>query len=522
MTSGQADLQATQSPPPLRAADRWAAFVYRWRIHFFILLAIAYLVSFNGQWRIEPDSALYLSLGRNLAEGKGYTYLGAPHHLAYPGLPGVFAVLMKIFGSRVIWPEDVVMLLFAAAALVLTFKLIETHADRATAVVVTLGLGMCRTFYEHAFLLLTDMPFLVGVLAFLLGYERLLKDKATWRDWMLLIAGLAFLVVMRPTMWAFLPVAAIAVGWSMVAGKIRRGRYIALALVLAAGVIFVLADPRHSDKNKTHGVQLGDYEDVVVQLFRDPNRLREHTHEIWSKNIPELIHITPIAAFGVEMWPTRLGNIVVTIVLITATILLFRERALWSMWMAALVAMMILVLAVKRYYLPVLPLMVYAWWLSAKWVNRKIPGILGNLVFSFMLLLGTVPNCLKIGQMMIEQHRRPFLETYREGKFAYVHAMAREITSHVDEKSWVIAELKTGRVLSFLSQRNVIEAPDFKDNSPRALQRRKLYMITPPDETVRRWAQEKHVEPGEAVTTVERGALAPWKLQTAYVHQENP
>src|SRR5947199_57359 len=121
MSMGQVESTAIQPALP-RACDRWAAFVYRHRRLFFILLAVAYLISFNGQWRIEPDSALYLSLARNLAEGKGYTYLGAPHHLAYPGLPAVFAVLMKICGARAMWPEDLAMLVFATAALILTFE----------------------------------------------------------------------------------------------------------------------------------------------------------------------------------------------------------------------------------------------------------------------------------------------------------------------------------------------------------------------------------------------------------------
>jgi hypothetical protein len=152
-------------------------------------------------------------------------------------------------------------------------------------------------------------------------------------------------------------------------------------------------------------------------------------------------------------------------------------------------------------------------------MNRKLPGKIGDVVFAFMLILGTVPNCLKIGQFMIEQHRRPFLQTYRDGKYAYAHAMAREIANHVDEKSWVVAELKTGRALSFLSRRNVIEAPDFKDNSPRDLRRRSLYVIDPPDETVKKWEQEKHIMATDDVATIDRPGQPPWKLRRAQVGQ---
>src|SRR5271154_4161022 len=58
----------------------WADRYRRW-----VMLAILgiYLAGFNGQWRLEPDSALYLSIGQNLAHGHGYTFQGKPHRLAY-------------------------------------------------------------------------------------------------------------------------------------------------------------------------------------------------------------------------------------------------------------------------------------------------------------------------------------------------------------------------------------------------------------------------------------------------------
>src|SRR5688500_17838412 len=74
------------SPGPARACDRVLSFVDRHRYKLFLALAALYLLGFNGQWRPEPDSALYLVIGRNIALGEGYTYHGVSHRLVFPGL----------------------------------------------------------------------------------------------------------------------------------------------------------------------------------------------------------------------------------------------------------------------------------------------------------------------------------------------------------------------------------------------------------------------------------------------------
>src|SRR5689334_3360797 len=80
---------AIPAPPPAAPAtkslpEQILAFVDVRRRWLLIGVLALYLLGFNGQWRLEPDSALYLTIGRNLAEGRGYTYHGVSHHLAYP------------------------------------------------------------------------------------------------------------------------------------------------------------------------------------------------------------------------------------------------------------------------------------------------------------------------------------------------------------------------------------------------------------------------------------------------------
>src|SRR5687767_10685586 len=67
-----------------RASDLLLSWADRYRRWIFAGLALLYVAGFNAQWRLEPDSALYLTIGRNLAERKGYTFHGKSHRLAYP------------------------------------------------------------------------------------------------------------------------------------------------------------------------------------------------------------------------------------------------------------------------------------------------------------------------------------------------------------------------------------------------------------------------------------------------------
>ena len=202
-------------------------------------------------------TALYLSIGRNLVEGHGYTFHGKAHRLAYPGLPLVFGGLFKAFHTRGLLPALILMPLLGLAALGLVYRLFLLHAGRPTAVVVTAGVGMTRLFYRYSFELLTDLPFLFGVLMFLVGYEAIFHrrdepaassaaadsaagpgtgrrpadangeapptangatpgPRARWFDYVFLVAGLVVAVATRPAMWCMVFAVVGAVAWSLV------------------------------------------------------------------------------------------------------------------------------------------------------------------------------------------------------------------------------------------------------------------------------------------------------------------
>ncbi|HZZ44651.1 MAG TPA: hypothetical protein VFE58_17075, partial [Tepidisphaeraceae bacterium] len=150
-------------------------FVDRYRKVLLGLVLVIYLAGFNGVWRPEPDSALYMTIGRNLAEGKGYTYLGKVDGLAYPGFPYFLAGVFKVFGAGSLFVPHLLVWLMGLATLGLTYAYFRQHESRAMAVLVTVNCGVAQTLYLCALQLRNDVPFLMGVMGFLTGYEAILR-----------------------------------------------------------------------------------------------------------------------------------------------------------------------------------------------------------------------------------------------------------------------------------------------------------------------------------------------------------
>ena len=86
------------------------------------------------------------------------------------------------------------------------------HAGRPTAVLVTASFAVCETCLRYGFQIVTDTPFLVALLVYLLGYERLvgrpvvrpgLPDRTRWLGWPMLIVATLLMVTFRPATMTF-------------------------------------------------------------------------------------------------------------------------------------------------------------------------------------------------------------------------------------------------------------------------------------------------------------------------------
>jgi hypothetical protein len=511
----------TLGPPPGPAAagprlsDLVLSLADRHRRWVFLAILLLYVAGFNTNWRLEPDSGLYLSIGRNLAEGHGYTFHGKDHKLAYPGVPLLFYGVFQTFGSGSLVPHLIVMWLMGLATLGLTYRLFLLHAGRPTAVLVTLGVAVSRVFYRYCFELLTDLPFLFGVMAFFVGYEALFhrRDpadgsgpgfaptavdradapggqrrgtaKARWFDGALLLGGLGFAVAARPAMLALVAAAVLAAGWSLVRGRARWGHLAVVALVVGAVALFYLKDPRQQQADPNAAVSSTYVEED--QLFHLKAETLAKMAATARGNLGVVFNdALTKASFGVSVVPGL--NAALSVAIVGAGLVLVRGRPLWGAWVLATVGMVLLVpKPMDRYFLPLVPVLVYAWWTLTRAAEARAgPGPAGRWVFLVLFGLGAVPNVLGVLDFARQQRYVPFLAGYKEGRYASAYEAAAMIARETGpsrsvqdpQTTWVFVPTKFARAMTLLSRRYCVE-PDWNTKIDPSYQA--VYALEPTD-----------------------------------------
>lgn len=425
----------------------YTAAVIRCRHYTFAFIALVLLLCINGQWRIGIDSAQYRGIAESLVEGKGYTFAGVPQDTIYPGLPAMLAGLQLVFGSSVmsVWPEVLVLNAMAVGCLVLTYKLIRLHFPRWVALCVTIGTALNERFLKLSQELLTDVPFLFGVLASLWGWE-LLREATTWRQRVMPIVvlglGLALAASMRPTFW-LLAIAWISVCvWGLIRGP-RKFPAISLTVLIVVWTLVIALDPRVGVIN----ILSGGYEQTALFGLGDAwNGLRQQLGPVFRRDLPE-------AFFGESMGP--LGP-VLALLLVVASVIVLRRQPLWGL-LALLTIAVTLVLdftSTPRYYLMILPFLWLGWVLLASHLTIRLREPWRNFALGTLLLLGLLPNFGGIASLVIEQRRTSFLEGYERGQYLPLVAIAGHLRALVPSDARIIGPYSS--VLTYLSGRRVV------------------------------------------------------------------
>ena len=196
-----------------------------------VIVAVAYLAGVTGRWWPTSDSAMYLTLGRSLAEGEGFRFNGEVKPYASPGLPFVLAGINRLFGQG-FWIPNLSIALCGIGAFVLIYLSLARLNDRRTALLAALATALSYRFYHKAHEILTDMPLVVVFWAVLYAAIRFQDGK--WL-WVLLAAGLvaAAGAVRVP---GLLPVAALGIALALDRSKatVKGRRLVVGALILAA------------------------------------------------------------------------------------------------------------------------------------------------------------------------------------------------------------------------------------------------------------------------------------------------
>lgn len=429
-------------------AARLLGWVDRRRWWLFAAVVLLHAAAYNGQWRVSPDSALYAELGRNIADGRGFTYHDEPHRWVEPGLPYTIGYSFRWFGRDNFHPLMIAMVACSALALMLTYALIKLHAGRPTAALVTVLLGLNETFFRYGYHLFTDMPFLAAVLAFLLGYDLIFRDTRSIFPWMMVMCSTWFMVAFRPAFITFVGAVVVACAWHVLRGP-GRLKHVVIAIVVV-GSVFAFrkaVDPRRARAGEPADTHR---ESKLKSLLSD--RLGYSAKRMITQYVPMLLEeTTSEAVFGLQLGPGV--SSVVAVGVIASGLVLVGRRVLWAAWIAATLGQMAFWLPRERYFLPILPLLLFGLWASGNWLARRLPFKRRDAVPIVFVALLVVPNVVYLAKFIIEQRREPFLAHYEKGKVLETKRLAEKLKSGFAPDAKIIAE--HGRELSYFSRRRV-------------------------------------------------------------------
>ncbi|HEV7302162.1 MAG TPA: glycosyltransferase family 39 protein [Tepidisphaeraceae bacterium] len=457
----------TALPLEARLTDRLLLWVDRYRHFIFGAIALLYLAGYNAQWRVNSDSALYAAIARNLASGQGYSYLGQPDRIVEPGLPWTIALGFRLFGQDNFVLPTLVLLLAALGSLALVYRLFKLHVDRPTAVMMVLLAAVAERVYRYSFEMFTDMPFFLGVMLTLVGYEQIVRDRGDddgdvdhnsghaavgYRSpiaWITIGLGLLIMNVFRATSLTFMGALALAIAWQVLRGP-KRYRHLAIAgLAVAIVLALRLIDPRrqHVDQPLAREALLGS-------LLTD--RLSWALSRTFFDFLPMLTGETAIEAILTFRIAPGINHLF-CLGLAAIGLWLFRRRVLWGLWVMATLAQMLAWLPRERYFLPILPLLLFGLWSAIVWVNRRLDARRGNLVAAVALVLLTVPNLIQVVRYIAVQRRTPFYAHHNDGETQRTIDFARQMGSATRPDDLLVAD--NDRVLAYFSGRTVIASP---------------------------------------------------------------
>jgi hypothetical protein len=433
----------------------WCEGLVRYRRVVYALLIGTLVVSFNGVWRIGLDSALYRGIGHSLAAGEGFKFAGDLDTHAYPGLPIVLASFERVFGQTVV-PVLVLMVLLAGVTLRMIESLVKLRFPHWVAMLVVLGLGLNGWFVQQAHEVMTDMPFLFGVVAALLGWEWLRQDRGPrWRAMLMLGLGLVVAASMRPTFWV------MAGAWGLIcvmglihparSGRRRRVYGIGLLLLIVTTGLFVVLDTMSQRYTFYDGVYLRDLRDSIRMRWEETSNLD------WDVIFGgDLNH----AFFMQAMLPVS------AIVLLAGAAILTKRAAMWGLPVLLLYPVTLLGSSEPRYYLMVMPMLWLGWVLLGVKITLKTGPRWQGYVLAGIVLMPVVLNAGKIGSFIFEQRRadlafwtdqtraEAFYEKYREGSIPELIEVAKLIRETTSETETIVAPRRN--ILAYLSGRRVI------------------------------------------------------------------
>jgi 4-amino-4-deoxy-L-arabinose transferase-like glycosyltransferase len=334
-------------------------------------LTALFAAGVSSHWVPTRDSALYMSLGRSLAEGRGMEFNG---HQTW-GIPPV--VPLMIAGSQALagdepWLLHGMMAILALGVVGLSYLMLrELAPDLPEAwrdpfiFGALLMVGTSAELFEGARCVLTDVPFLFWVMLGLYSFLRSRRGHWSW----CLIGSVAFLVATYTRLFGVVLFAGVALGVLLDFHREGYRRRVVAVLaggaVVGAGFAFWLLVMRHWSDPGTF--------DYLAQ-----NQRTLLAHQPWKRIFGAVIAIPPSLANAMTDQKMPWVSLLLTALLGIGAVAAMRRRqwlvvgpvlvyVTWLAWTGYMAG---------RYLLAIMPILVYFLFLglltTAAFVNRRL------------------------------------------------------------------------------------------------------------------------------------------------------
>ena len=415
----------------------------------FVLLAVFYGLLWSPWWYPVSDSALYLCLARNLAEGRGHSFLGAPYREVPPLYPLFLAGLFGVSRSYA-WLHVSSIALTWLSSLLSYVALRRWLPARATLLVVALT-AATYWHYRNATTLMTEPLFLCLFWTSWIGLGRCCRAGSLRLPWLLVALG-AFALAFATRLAAVLLVPGLAIalwyGTKHLVGPGRRLVLVACLLATAAACTTVyLAWHRH--RPPLDGAQAAEATVPPGPALFSPRRPLFAFEARWPRGIRPLD-----AAWASARWvgealvgPARVAlaarsprirvaaaipAFVALGLCLLGALRLLRAGGHWLVWPMTYAIPVIYrggLNVTPRYVNPILPLVLLAVFVGLQtaggWAGRSVrgekvrraAGRLAGPALVVVLILGNLPPY--VGELYLRHFRKgPYYDVARAGSYA--------------------------------------------------------------------------------------------------------
>ena len=403
-----------------------------WMAAILVLCAV-YGLGVNNQWAISPDGALYLTLGRSLAEGHGMECNGLQWWTIPPVLPFLIAACRLVAGDGY-WLINLVLSACAIGAVVLAARTIRRYGTSDLALPVLVISGMSAYLYIIAGRVQTDVPFMLLVAAGLYGFARAAEASPWWT-----VPGGAALLAAALTRPPGVLFVVGAVGGLLL--KFRRPGYrwwaiaAILTVVVTAGLFLIWAEYIRSMADPGTG-------DYAAALRARSFNLFDAQH---FKFMAAGLHALPSATFA-AITGQQLNFWVMAgpMLLVFLGLAVIARRRQWVIAVPVVLYVGFLLFwgggaVARRYLLPVMPYLVYAFlagvsavasWAQHRWKpaaeasGRPAIQRIAVIIAGVICVAISVP---KIARDVYWTRSSDFYDTYEGGKWRDVVDVAQHL-----------------------------------------------------------------------------------------------